>query len=352
MRKALPLVVALIAAAGLIAACGGSDAPKPTLSSGDVAVVGADKVTQKQFDQLYASAVAQGTANGQPAPKKGSAEEKTLRQQVLQVLVQNAIIAQEADAKGVKVDEKKVASDIKAFELQCCQAKKAKVDAYLKTQGLTADQLHDQFVVRQQAQGLYNKLTKDVKVTDDEARKQYEKDKKAMYTTARSRKVAHILIDVAPKGKSTAADCAKAEEVLALVKASPGKWKALVKKYSADPGSKNTGGVYTITDDENWDADFRKASFALQNTGDITDPPVKSQFGCHIIKALGPIIAATEKPFDSVKAQIVTQLEQQKKNDVATKWFDGVQKEYEAKSVYAKGYSLPPKAKTSSTSTG
>ena len=49
-----------------------------------------------------------------------------------------------------------------------------------------------------QAQGLYDDITKDVKVTEDDAKKQYEKDKQALYTTARSRKVAHILLDIAP----------------------------------------------------------------------------------------------------------------------------------------------------------
>ena len=354
MRKALPLALLVAVLAVLVVACGGSGSSeeKPTVRAGDVAVVGGETITRQQFDDLYKAAVAQGVASGQKAPKKGSAEEKALRQQVLQVLVQNAVIRQEAASKGIEVDKKKLADDIKAFELQCCQGKQAKVAEYLKAQGLTEQQLSDQLAMRQQAQGLYDSLTKDVKVTDEEARKQYEKDKQALYTTARSRKVAHILLDVAPKGKSTAADCEKAKEVLALVKASPGDWKALVRKYSADPGSKNTGGVYTITDDQNWDADFRKAAFALGATGDLTDPPVKSQFGCHIIKALGPIVAAVEKPFDSVKKQIVDQLLQQKKNDVATKWFEGAQKDYEAKSAYAKGYSLPPKTPTTASTAG
>ena len=344
MRKALSLVVLLATLALVVAACGGGDsAPeKPTVPSGAVAVVGDQEITQAQFDQLYASAVKQGEANGQTAPKKGSAEEKTLKQQVLQSLVQNAEIAQEAEAKGIKVDDKKIQEDLKAFKAQCCQNKQKAYDKYLKDQGLTEAQLLEQFTLRQQAQALYDDITKNVKVTDEEAQKQYDKDKATKFTTAESRKVAHILLDVAPKGKATAADCTKAEEVLKEVQANPGDWKALVKKYSADPGSKDTGGEYTITNDQNWDADFRKAAFALKNTGDITDPPVKSQFGCHIIKALGPVTPATVQPFKDVKQQIIDELSQTKKNEAATKWFDGVQKQYAAKSAYAKGYSLPP----------
>jgi parvulin-like peptidyl-prolyl isomerase len=352
MRKALSIVFLLAALAVVVTACGGSDSgsSKPTVPSGDVAVVGDQPITQAQFDQLYASAVKQGVANGQTAPKKGSAEETTLKQQVLQSLVQNAEIQQEADAKGIKVDDKKIQEDLTAFKAQCCQNKPKAYEKYLKDQGLTEDQLIEQFTLRQQAQALYDDVTKDVKVTDEEAQKQYDKDKKTKFTTAESRKVAHILLDVAPKGKATDADCVKAEEVLKEVKANPNDWKALVKKYSADPGSKDTGGEYTITNDQNWDADFRKAAFALKNTGDITDPPVKSQFGCHIIKALGPVTPAKVQAFNDVKQQIIDELSQTKKNEAATKWFDGVQKEYAAKTGFAKGYSLPPQ-QTASTST-
>ena len=352
MRKALSLVALLAALALVGTACGGSgdsESEKPTVPAGAVAVVGDETITQEQFDALYTSAVKQGTASGQAAPKKGSAEEKTLQQQVLQSLVQNAEIEQEAVAKGIKVDDAKLQEDLKAFKAQCCQDKQKAYDKYLKEQGLTEEQLLEQFTLRQQAQSLYDSITKDVKVTDEQAQKQYDKDKKTKFTTAESRKVAHILLDVAPKGKATAADCAKAEEVLAEVKANPNDWKALVKKYSADPGSKDTGGEYTITNDENWDADFRKAAFALKNTGDITDPPVKSQFGCHIIKALGPVTAATTQPFADVKQQIIDELSQTKKNEAATKWFEGVQKSFEAKTAFAKGYSLPPQQTTSTT---
>jgi parvulin-like peptidyl-prolyl isomerase len=352
MRNTLSLVALLAALALLVTACGGSDSAeseKPTVPSGAVAVVGDQEITQAEFDALYTSAVQQGVANGQTKPKKGSEEEKTLKQQVLQSLVQNAEIQQEAEAKGIKVDDAKVQEDLKAFKAQCCQDKQKAYDKYLKEQGLTEEQLLEQFQLRQQAQGLYDQITKDVKVTDEQAQKQYDKDKATKYTTAESRKVAHILLDVAPKGKATDADCVKAEEVLTEVEANPGDWKALVKKYSADPGSKDTGGEYTITNDENWDADFRKAAFALKNTGDITDPPVKSQFGCHIIKALGPIEAAKTQPFADVKQQIIDELSQTKKNEAATKWFEGVQKSFEAKTAYAKGYSLPPQQTTSTT---
>ena len=355
MRKATSLVILLATLALVFAACGGSDsgsAPseQPKVAAGSVAVVGTQQITQAEFDAVYNYAIKQGVASGQTAPEKGSAEETTLKQQVMQSLVQNAEIAQEATAKKIKVDPKKVDEDLKAFKLQCCEDNPAKYQKYLKEQGLTEAELTAQFELRQQAEGLFDDVTKGVKVTAEEAQKQFDKDEKTKYTTTQARKVAHILVDVAPKGKGTAADCTKAAKVLKEVQANPKDWKALVKKYSADPGSKDTGGEYDITDDENWDADFRMGAFGLADTGDITDPPVQSQFGCHIIKALGPITPATVKAFDEVKQQIIDELTQAKKDEVATKWLEGVQKSYESKTTFAKGYSMPP-AQTTSTAT-
>ncbi len=358
MRNRIQLVILLVGLSFAIAACGGSDAgtaeqAKPTVPAGAVAIVGSTPITKVEFDALYDSAVKQQVAAGQEAPKQGSAEETTLKQQVMQSLVQNAEIAQEAKAKGVKVDQKKVQEDLTAYKLQCCESKPAQYTKYLKEQGLTEEQLLAQFELRQQAQALYDDVTKNVKVTGDDAKKQYDKDKAEKYTTARSRKVAHLLLDVAPKGKATAADCTKAEEVLKLVE-DGGNWKALVKQYSADPGSKDTGGEYAITDDQNWDADFRTAAFALAATGDITTPPVKSQFGCHIIKALGPIEPETVQDYKAVEQQITDGLLQEKKDAAATKWFEGVMKSYAAKTAFATGYSLPPvvPASTTTTTTG
>ncbi len=355
MRKLIPTIVLLLALGVVLGACGGSDGggeekvEKPTVPTGAVAVVGDETITQEDFDALYASAVKQGEANGQQPPKKGSAEEKTLKEQVLQSLVQNAEIKQEAESRGVKIDQSQVDADVAAFKQQCCQDKPKQYAKYLKDQGLTEEQLKAQFVLRQQAQSLYDAITKDVKVTDEEAQKQYDKDKESKFTTARGRKVAHILIDEKPKGQATDADCKKAEEVLTEVKANPGDWKALVKKYSADPGSVDTGGEYDITDDQNWDEDFRKGAFALAAKGDISEP-VKSQFGCHIIKALSDITEAKTQPFSDVKQQIVDELTQTKKNEAATKWFDGVQKKFAARSAFAKGYALPaPQATTTGT---
>ncbi len=341
------LLALLGIAALLVAACGGSDdggsatstVEKPTVPAGAVAVVGDETITQEQFDSLYNVAVKQAEESGQPVPEEGSEEETLLKQQVLQSLVQNSEIRQEAEKRGIEVDQAAVDEQVTAFKAECCEGKDKQFETYLTDLGVTEQEVRDQFVLQQQSQKLFDEVTKDVTVTPEDIEAQYELDKETRFTTAESRQVAHILLDVKPKGESTDADCKRAEEVLAELEGG-GDFAALAKKYSADPGSKDTGGVYDITNDENWDADFREAAFALE-TGE-TSGPVKSQFGCHIITARTDITPASTQPLDDVRQQIEDELLQTKRNEAAVAWFEEMEASYAPRTAFAAGYSLPP----------
>ncbi len=92
----------------------------------------------------------------------------------------------------------------------------------------------------------------------------------------------HILISVAADAdaKTVAAAKAKAEMVLKLLKAG-GSWKDLAKKYSDDPGSKNTGGELGFVQRGRMVPQFDNAIFS-QKIGEIAI--VRSQFGFHVVQ--------------------------------------------------------------------
>ncbi len=93
----------------------------------------------------------------------------------------------------------------------------------------------------------------------------------------------HILITVDEKATQTEKDAAKkkAEDLIAQLKAGAD-FAALVRENSADPGSKDRGGDYVFGKGQMY-PDFEKAAFAL-NPGQITETPVLSTSGYHIIK--------------------------------------------------------------------
>jgi peptidyl-prolyl cis-trans isomerase D len=75
---------------------------------------------------------------------------------------------------------------------------------------------------------------------------------------------------------------AKAEQVLAQIKANPAKFAELAKQYSQDPGSASNGGDLGFFGKGVMAKPFESAAFALQK-GQISGI-VETQFGFHILK--------------------------------------------------------------------
>ena len=73
-----------------------------------------------------------------------------------------------------------------------------------------------------------------------------------------------------------------AKAIIAQIKAG-GNFEDIAKAKSKDPGSAKNGGDLGWVSDKALVPEFSKAMVQLKN-GQITDKPVKSQFGYHIIK--------------------------------------------------------------------
>jgi peptidyl-prolyl cis-trans isomerase D len=134
---------------------------------------------------------------------------------------------------------------------------------------------------------------------------QYYNDHLSDYQVPEQSKSRHILIQVAPgaDAKTDAAAKAKAEDVLKQLKAG-GSWDELAKKYSDDPGSKNTGGDLGFAQRGRMVPEFDNAIFT-QKIGDIEI--VKSQFGYHVVQVEERQTAHTQ-PLNEVLPQIQTTL--------------------------------------------
>src|SRR5581483_6618916 len=111
---------------------------------------------------------------------------------------------------------------------------------------------------------------------------QYYNSHKAEYSVPEQAKSRHILIKLAPgaDAKTDAAAKAKAEDVLKQLQ-NGGNWNELAKKYSDDPGSKDSGGELGFAQRGRMVPEFDNAIFT-QKIGDIKI--VKSQFGYHIVQ--------------------------------------------------------------------
>lgn len=134
-------------------------------------------------------------------------------------------------------------------------------------------------------------------VTDAEIKAEY--DKFAAANSGKEFKARHILVETEDQAKAIIAKLKKG-----------GKFEDIAKKESKDPGSGKEGGDLGWANPGNYVKEFSDALSALTK-GKMTETPVKSQFGYHIIR-LDDIRDAQLPKFEDVKPQIAQQLQQQK----------------------------------------
>ena len=182
-----------------------------------------------------------------------------------------------------------------------------------------------------------NTLIPQMQVSEDESKKFYAENG-TKFQGDEQRHVSHILISFGtnptPQSKEEARK--KAEQVLAEVKKSPGKFAELAKKYSQDTGSAAKGGeLDPFHHDGTMVKPFEDAAFAMK-PNEISGL-VESSFGYHIIKLLD--VSGQAQGYEELKPQIRAELMYQKAISKFTE-----QAENFSNTVYEQSGSLKPAA--------
>jgi len=143
------------------------------------------------------------------------------------------------------------------------------------------------------------------RMTEERIRKEYEKYTKDLPEVTEMN-AAHILVD----------DKKTADEVIAKLE-NGADFAELAQEYSKDNTAENGGDLGYFAKEEVV-AEFAEAAFKLDE-GDVTQEPIKSQFGYHIIKAgekreRGPV------PYEEAKPQIEKQLQPILLNEMLAEW--------------------------------
>ncbi|NMM75725.1 peptidylprolyl isomerase [Acidovorax sp. SRB_14] len=134
-------------------------------------------------------------------------------------------------------------------------------------------------------------------VTDAEIQAEY--DKFVAANGGKEYKASHILVDSEDEAKAIIASIKKGA-----------KFEDLAKKKSKDPGSGAKGGDLDWANPSSYVSEFTEALIQLDK-GKMTQTPVKSQFGWHVIR-LDDVRQAQLPKLDEVKPQVAQQLQQQK----------------------------------------
>ncbi len=256
LAGALALSVGLV-----VAACG-------PVQAGAAATVGNDRITTATLDAAIARAMANETAAKAIGNDKMGFTRYTLGQ-----LINHQVLAKAAADKGVTVTESAVDAELSKFITQA-----GSEDTFyngVAEQGIAKEDVRGLLRDLLLGDALGAELTKDIKITEIES--------------------AHILF--------AEADKAKAEAVLAEVKADPTKFAALAKQYSTDEGSKENGGNLGFQTPDAFVGEFGDA---LTKGEPGTFALVHTEFGWHVVHIIAKKeVAVSELGADSQEAQSI-----------------------------------------------
>jgi parvulin-like peptidyl-prolyl isomerase len=341
------VLISLCAALVLVVAACGDSGPQAVPENG-VAVVGDDTITKAEWDALIAQTRRNFIATKRAFPKAGTVDLANLKTNATQFLIQSSEYQQQAQKLGVKVTDNDVDARLDQIKKQYYgnpagqkqatpKQMEQRYQAALKQQGFTDEEVRQGIKLQLLREDVFKKVTNDVKVSDDEITTYYDKNKQQYATPAQpeSRDVRHILV----KTKK------KADALYAQLQADPSKFATLAKKYSTDTSSARNGGKLPpgTAVKGRLVPEFEKVAFSIKEN--VISKPVHSQFGWHIIEALGPIKAGTPAkptPLPQVKEAIRQQLLSQDKQKEMDKWLAGMKKDYCKTIGYQNGYAPPP----------
>ena len=334
------LLTTLAVSAVLFAGCG--------LKSGEAIIkVNNQNITQGQFDAEFDKQAGNGIAKAlgiDVKDDKNSFLYMLIKDRVVNELIVKALLNQEMQKRGIEVTNKDVDDAVK--EIIDKVGSKEQLDALLKQNGIS----NSQFKKDLKEEVKMKKLAKELgssNVSDAEAKKFYN-DNISKFKHPDKVRASHILISVNPqeieevvksdpnnknidetavKAKVAAevqAKEAKANQILAEAKKNPTQFAKLAKENSEDTATANKGGDLGFFAAKEMVPEFSKAAFSMKpNT--ISDKPVKTQFGYHIIMVTDRS-AAGQDPFEKVKSNIKAYLENQKQIEAIDKLTESLKK--------------------------
>ncbi len=320
------LLATLAVSAVLFAGCG--------LKSGEAIIkVNNKTISQGQFDKEFDKQAGNGIAKAlgiDIKDDKNSFLYLLVKERVINELIVKTLLDEEIAKRGIKVTNKDVDEAVK--EIINKLGSKERLDQLLKQNDMTNSQFRKDLKEEVKMKKLAHELGS-FKVSDEEAKKFYNENTDKFKHPDRVR-ASHILIAANaeelkeviksdPKNKGldeTAikakvdeeikAKEAKANQVLSEVRKDITQFAKLAKENSDDKATASKGGDLGFFASKEMVPEFSKAAFSMKPDS-VSDKPVKTQFGYHIIMVTDRA-AAGQEPYEKVKNNIKAYLENQK----------------------------------------
>jgi peptidyl-prolyl cis-trans isomerase C len=280
-----------------------------------LARVNGEPVKKEDFDRMVKTLEARA---GQPIPAERRDE---ILRGALDQLITYTLLSQESRSRGVKVEAAEI--DAKMAQLRGQFPTQEAFEKALKDRGLTADALRKDAQVDLSVTKLMDAEVATVPGPSDADAKDFYDKNPDKFKEEEQVRASHILIRVDEKADAAAKKKARAEidAVMKQVKAG-GDFAKLAQEHSQD-GSAAQGGDLNYFGRGQMVEPFNKVAFELK-PGQVSDV-VQTQFGYHIIKVTDRKPGRTV-PFEEANPQIKQFLDQQKKQQHADAFIEGLKK--------------------------
>jgi foldase protein PrsA len=347
--KSLLSVAVVGIGAAVVTGCGSEDVP-----SGAVAKVGDSEISQEEFDKWMESAVvgqAQGGEAVVPDPpeftkcvaakKKAPAAEgqgkqtdaalkkqceqeyESLKNQVMQFLIQAEWVQQEAEEQDINVTDKSVRSSFEDQKKQAFPTDKA-YNEFLKSSGMTEEDILFRVKLNQVQEKLTQKVTEDAaKVTDQDIEEYYEKNKQRFAQPER-----RDLRVVLTKTEAKADEARQALE-------DGDSWRTVVKEYSIDEASKAQGGLLPAVAKGQQEEALDDSVFEAKK-GEL-EGPVKTQFGWYVFEVV-KITPASQQSLEESKDTVRNLLRSERQQKALDQFVKDFREEYKDQTECADDY--------------
>ena len=319
------LTVLLVLASLGLAACGGRDEPLPEAGAGGstvtdeiasalealkapepdkvIATVNGVEIRAGKVYEVAALNLLNLEAQGRSLSED---QERNLRMSILELIVNDELLAQEAESLGLTVDEAEIDAQIQAVRDQHGTA--AAFDAVLAETGMTVEGFRAEVARRLLSKEFVKGIANGVKVTEDEARSVYD-ELPERFSEGESVEVRQILIRSLrgdPDARRTAAR-ERAEEAHARAVAGED-FALLAKEYSQAPNAAD-GGLVSHFPRGVMVPQFEEVAFSLA-PGEISDV-FETDYGYNVI-LLTDRKEPTRIPFAEVKPKLMVDLSKAK----------------------------------------
>lgn len=276
-----------------------------------VAEVEEEKITKQDFNYYLSIEKLNWKVQGKEFPTEKEILDN-LKGQILDALVENETIVYLAMQNEISADEETVATEVEEMIAVIKEdiGGQEEYEGFLGDNNITPEEfdafLKDYFLRNQYVSGLYEKITEDISVTENEVKEYYEENKRNFDPS--TAKAKHILVN--KENKELAEEIAK--------KAKAGEdFDKLIEEYGEKEEIKEAADLGEFGKAQ-MVPEFSEAAFALEE-GE-TSGIVESEFGFHVIK----LEEKNEQPvqkFDEVKEQLTEQLNQGAKQEEFLKYF-------------------------------